>query len=150
MKEIHLNVGEVLYPIGSNIQRNLSTINLVTDTLQKTIGNNNRIVLCCMGSSGAIIAGIAASKMSNVAILHIKKEGETSHSNHKSFEFISDDYIVIIDDFMSSGATIQRIYSFLEEMNKQVNCIALAGAKSCEGLIKDINPDLFIYTDTLI
>ena len=50
---------------------------------------------------------------------------------------------------MSTGTTVGRIHSFLKEAKVKVNCIALAGAKSCTGLIKDINPDLFIYTHTL-
>lgn len=149
MKEIHLDVKEVLYPITCNIQQSLPTINLVTDTLKKSANNKGRMVLCCMGSSGAIMAGIAASKISNVVILHVKKEGEHAHNTHKSFAFVSDDYIVIIDDFMSTGTTVRRIYSFLEEEEIKVNCIALAGAQSCTSLIKEINPELFIYTNTL-
>ena len=147
MHKIHLDTHESLYPTGYNIQLNLPTINLLIDTIKKSVNTENRIILCCMGSSGAIIAGIAASRMSNVIILHVKKEGESSHTNHIYFEFISDDYIIIIDDFVVSGATISKIYSFLKEGKIKVNCIALAGGCSAKSLIKEIDPDLFIYSN---
>ena len=91
MKTINLNLdeGELTYPIGNYIQKNLPIIKALSNAI-KELNIQSRIVLCCMGSSGAIIAAIVSSEIPNSTIYHIKKDGEHAHSSNY-IEFLSND-----------------------------------------------------------
>ena len=105
----------------------------------------SRIVLCCMGSSGALIAGIVCSIIPNTIVYHIKKEGENAHSsNYFSFDF--EDYLIIIDDFVSSGDTLRKIKAGIKRISSSltINCIAIGGSIGSYSSIEEINPDILI------
>lgn len=93
------------YPVGECIIRNIPTIKIYTEIIKKE-SNGQRINLYCAGSSGAIIAAIIATELSDVEICHVKKEGENSHSPSCPY---SRGYNVIVDDFVSTGRTIDYI-----------------------------------------
>jgi len=120
MKTYHIiNTPELPYPIARNLTKGLPIIKKMLLVLYKFIKKNysdkNRIVFFCRGSSGAIIAGLAADyfmhKGYEVFINHIKKEGEKSH--HGAVTIYGSDLAgaitVIIDDFISSGETVINI-----------------------------------------
>lgn len=102
------------YPVG----RNMSKVIKYVDHILLTFKENNIdldqekmfINLWCRGSSGAIIAGIFASKFirATVRIIHIKKQGEKSHQSYH--HDICDGCDIVIDDFMDTGSTIFRIW----------------------------------------
>lgn len=109
------------YPVGSNMN---GAINYVKEVFRVSIKNklsfleaNTPINLWCRGSSGAILAALFCSIVTpfnpNVLIIHIKKKGESSHTNyvrrHKKATNI------IIDDFMDSGDTIRQIVIGMQE-----------------------------------
>jgi adenine/guanine phosphoribosyltransferase-like PRPP-binding protein len=144
---LDLNEGELTYPIGSYIQKNLPIIKALANAI-RNLNIQQRIIFCCMGSSGAIIAAIVASEIPNSTIYHIKKDGESAHSSNY-IELFPDDYIILIDDFISSGATMHRTVDKLTSLNSEVhiNCIALGGSVRSDTIVRDINPDILILNE---
>lgn len=105
------------YPVGRNMSKTIVIVQEMCDKLTMLYKENTYIQLVVRGSSGAIIGGLVASILNHrnmVTITHIKKEGESSHS---SGIYDLKDYcpIVIIDDLISSGATVNEIYKALNE-----------------------------------
>jgi orotate phosphoribosyltransferase len=116
------------YPVGVTIQYNKPIINAIANAIKEQLPKKyKRVVLCCRGSSGALMASIAAFKIPRSVIFHFKKEGESSHSTN-GYSFLKDDYIVIIDDFMCTGNTLIEICKELKDCRvSKVDCIALGG-----------------------
>lgn len=106
--------GTLDYPIG----KIMSQVNKYINDILLTFEKNNidldkegfSINLWCRGSSGAILAGIFASKFirATVRIIHIKKQGEKSHQSYH--HDICNGCDIVIDDFMDTGSTIFRIW----------------------------------------
>lgn len=76
------------------------------------------INLFCTGSSGLITASIFAGYamenyshvFSEIRIIDIKKHGERAHGESFSYFYITENnFNIIIDDFISSGATLRRL-----------------------------------------
>lgn len=108
----------ISYPIGIDMKGTLNYIAQAAMEFQKIYGSRPYTTnLFCRGSSGAILAGLFTSHFpdSNMRIVHIKKEGEWSHSGCVSCGFESQAINVIIDDFISSGETIRDIYHKAKE-----------------------------------
>lgn len=131
--KIDLRLTSMFYPVGVYINRNLKQINIMYELILETIENNglnNECYLICRGSSGAIIAGIIASKLGNCEILHIKKpeELDNSHSTNK-FRLLLNKTFIIIDDFITTGDTMNSIYQSLIETgfphNKQIDILCV-------------------------
>lgn len=123
------------YPVGSDIQ---AAKEMVKEwiCIFNTLGYSTdiKINLWCRGSSGAILAALFASMSSyNCIICHVKKEGEISHSDTPSM-YSSSRYTIInvvIDDFISSGATIREIVkniSFYELIPPTLDVLIATGA----------------------
>lgn len=114
----------ISYPVGIRMNETLRIIEEMASLIYKTFPYNERymgrrneyINLYVMGSSGAILAGILITLLKDytVTICHIKKEGEVSHggSNFSSHKRAIN---VILDDFIESGATVNKIYDELKE-----------------------------------
>lgn len=114
------------YPIAEHIQKNLSNINGMAKTIRSL--NQSNIVLCCRGSSGAMIAALIAQKLKKgtCKIVHFKKPGEISHSMYFGHCFLDDPYIIIIDDFAITGETINKIYEAIRKhTQKKIDCVCL-------------------------
>lgn len=119
MKSIHIKIDmiNVQYPVGEDMNNCITVIDNYISAFQKVICNNSLINLWCTGSSGAILATIFALKYDKPCkICHVKKNGESSHSSPMSVYHI-EGYNVVIDDFVSSGATIQRIINYMQNNN---------------------------------
>ena len=93
------------YPVGSHMSYNIPIIKKMVSIIKRKY-NDKPINLFCQGSSGAIVAAIICLYVSKCKIIHIKKDGEYSHSLSCPQH---DGYNIIVDDFISSGATVQRI-----------------------------------------
>lgn len=93
------------YPVGIHIQKNKPFINKYIRIIKKYFPDRT-ISLIVTGSSGAIIAGVIATKV-NCEIIYVKKEGEESHASHADLP--KNQIKIIVDDFVQTGATIQRI-----------------------------------------
>ena len=111
MNLMNINCGEVNYPIGINIAHNLPVIKNLAKAFNK-LKCKGKINVFCMGSSGAIMAAIFASIVKNVTIIHVKKDGEESHSGYNDVtRFVGNgETNIIIDDFILSGDTMNTMY----------------------------------------
>lgn len=109
MNVIYCDFHEMQYPVGEYMYYNNATIKQYVEIVKRHFGDNY-VMLHCMGSSGAIIAGIIAHYSDNIKINHIKKNGEISH-NPEPFKFRREIYNIIVDDFVATGNTIETIMS---------------------------------------
>lgn len=116
------DVRELSYPIGNNINQIIFYIKeVMTCIIDNEIFNNvHYINIWCTGSSGAILSALLAEKITtnypqiDVTIQHVKKKGEDSHNSGNIRHFANDVmYNIVIDDFVSSGDTLQRIQKHL-------------------------------------
>lgn len=117
---------DMFYPVGHNLVKNLPAIKQMGDEIGARY-HDNKIHLFCQGSSGAIIAGIVVANLTTIGIEaevnHVKKEGEWSHHSGAARigSFDDNSVCIIIDDFISSGETVNRIYAEYE------NCMKMSG-----------------------
>lgn len=120
------NAKSTHYPLGIKMSEDIVIINLLIQKFKcipHYYGKN--INIYCAGSSGAIMATILSMNVANCKILHIKKEGEQSHSQYSPLKPYTENYInVIIDDFIASGDTVNRIASHIPE---GVDCLIISG-----------------------
>lgn len=113
MKTLDLPIQRISYPVGENMDEATEYINEVAKILinNKYCPRTN-INIFCMGSSGTILSSLLYSKLitycNYITIIHIKKEGETSHSP-RIREFDKSRTNIIIDDFTETGSTLKRI-----------------------------------------
>jgi orotate phosphoribosyltransferase-like protein len=114
------------YPVGVNLDSNLSTIKKMSEAIEllqlEYYPNVHQIYLFGQGSSGAIIAGIVSSLIMertelNVYIYHISKDGESPHRSGTAPMIESGVMTVVIDDIVDTGATVQRITEKILERN---------------------------------
>lgn len=105
---------ELRYPVGRNLAQNFERIQTMADSLFAQLSDHEtkrRINFVCRGSSGAICAALVsqalAAKDISITVSHVKKEGESSHASAINLEKY--DVIVFIDDFVSSGATMNEM-----------------------------------------
>lgn len=115
-KIILKELGHVSYPIGVNMEELLVTVKNMADAIKELYPLHENIKngfnFFVRGSSGAIISGLICSYLSNypTTICHIKKENESSHCGSKFLSYHSKAVNIIIDDFISSGETVNKIY----------------------------------------
>lgn len=111
----------VLYPTGRYINNNFAYIREAAYTINKTFPTGN-IILVVKGCSGTILAGGVSYNLikfgREVTISILRESNVDSHGS--SFEGIpgrisKSTHIIILDDFVSSGETINFIY---EELKK--------------------------------
>jgi len=133
--------GETKYPVGSHIVYNLPIINDMANGILaiKNIyfAKKDGLILICRGSSGSIIAGIVANKLSteidDITIIHVKKEDEVAHDDgNLRYGIVKNQLTVIIDDFISTGNTVWKI---MDKTNQYIYkydilCVSGSGATS--------------------
>ena len=115
------------YPVGSNIMSAIRYIDLVYDILFPKI-TTDVVVIWVRGSSGAILGALLAAKIGEKAfIAHVKKQGESSHSDGNHF-YIPDGTKthIILDDFLSSGATVNEIYKAANKYTRKIDYLILS------------------------
>ena len=101
------------YPTGSHWRFNRKKADIMTRELIK-LYPKQEIQLAVMGSSGAMLASYIASSIGDRCyIIYIRKSNETSHDCR--YPTIGDYPIVILDDFIESGTTINTIYEEVQE-----------------------------------
>lgn len=113
----------ITYPVGSCPRSLKDGVNSYIQTFRRNfpVGNYN---LWCRGSSGAIIAGCFSILQTscNFMICHIKKDGESSHGN--STPDYNETYKnIVIDDFVSSGDTIDEIATKILELGLSLDIL---------------------------
>lgn len=141
----HIYLGsdkEIKYPTGENIQRNMPIILQMIDKIKKINRKRKILNLWCMGSSGAIIAGIISSQISNTVICHIKKNGEDSHTTTVPQYYYDDGINLIVDDFISTGSTINTIAKKMGEESIPIQGVCVSCSVNANDL--SFNPDFII------
>jgi len=126
------------YPVGNHLSYNMIYIEDMVDwiliLLQEFYSDETHVTLVGRGSSGAILAGIIAPKILSqtdyiVNIYIIKKDGEKSHYKNPP-ENISNSVVIVVDDFISSGETMNLIQLHLDKLlmyNKQIDIVCVSG-----------------------
>jgi len=115
---------DVDYPVGHYISKAYNYIEFASKIfLYENKDHEITINLWCMGSSGAILASLFSERMKQkqikCRICHVKKKGERSHSNY--FPSISTkDINIIIDDFITTGDTVNTIYKKFTDNNPRL------------------------------
>jgi hypothetical protein len=113
MKTHIINCSEVTYPVGLNMSSAMKFVKEVYKFIRDNDDFRGRdINLLCTGSSGSIIASLLFAELDQENVLSSL-----------------DDINVIIDDFSSSGETIERIYSKVKQYNSDIdiNYLILSG-----------------------
>lgn len=122
------------YPVGDNMPDALRLAKQMVAGIKKATKEDDIIVLIGRGSSGLILCTFIASLMPITKVIHIKKEGEQSHSTQstsvpnpqdKSIKYI------LVDDFASTGTTIKECIKWWEDMLpcfniKKINGLCIA------------------------
>ena len=122
---------QMSYPVGQTFGiRFYQNIISMTNALQGIYNKNDSLVFACTGSSGAIIASAVCTKLfsmgyTDLKIYYIQKKGETSHLPHIICWDQERQKIIIIDDFLSSGATVDRILNDLKQWHSMERCDTL-------------------------
>lgn len=124
---------EISYPIGSHIDEAITYINKVYATIiLNELFKNRDINLWCRGSSGAILAGLLASRLLttktfySVQVIHVKKPNENAHGSDLTY-VIEDGCNIIIDDFSYTGDTIIYITKAMKSLGiRYIDAIILS------------------------
>lgn len=145
MKKIPIKSGEVIYPVGCETVESLKTIKEMAEKLKEVLPKNKKISFCCRGSSGAIISGVLLAYLSDyqIKIIHIKKDGESSHGS-SLFYLESSSYNVIIDDFSNTGTTLNAIYHKMVSYHCNVDCVCVSRIDKHVLSFLEFNPDVII------
>lgn len=124
---------EISYPIGSHIDEAIIYINKVYATIiLNELFKNRDINLWCRGSSGAILAGLLASRLlttktfHSVQVIHVKKPNENAHGSDLTY-VIEGGCNIIIDDFSYTGDTIIHITKAMKSLGiRYIDAIILS------------------------
>jgi pyrimidine operon attenuation protein/uracil phosphoribosyltransferase len=137
VKMINHSADKLTYPVGDYIGNNIKLINLMVKSfIELEKFHKRHINIICRGSSGAIIASFFANaiaesgKYGEFKIIHIKKEGEASHTHGVPKLLKGRAINVIVDDFTCSGKTIRTIYEMLNKGRKtklKIHGLCLSG-----------------------
>ena len=112
------------YPVGPNIKVNLPIINNMYRYIKEKFPEGT-ITIWCRGSSGAIIAGIISSKLKGRArVAYVSKPNEKRHDK-VSAHMYSTGYNIIVDDFVCTGETINKIIN--ESTITQFDLLIISG-----------------------
>lgn len=111
------------YPTGEKFNDNFDYIREAAKILHNIIDEGKDITLVCRGTSGCIIAGAVGyilQKRGRKVTIVISRKSENTHGNNMAgyHRILKDAVPVVIDDFVSSGNTINEI---LIDLDKCVN-----------------------------
>jgi len=115
------NLTEMDYPVHANLRENVERIKLMGKLIFKKVSIDKNLILYCTGTSGIIVATQLYNYLSkkgykSVNIVYITKPKENRHGNKISpyIPSLPSHYNIIVDDFVSTGTTVNRIFN---EMN---------------------------------
>lgn len=141
---------ELTYPVGPHISTNMSSIKVMASEVIK-FAAGRPITLWVGGSSGALIGGIIAHEIAmditnkGIRVNYVYKENEHSHHSGCGDFSLKDSVDIIVDDFVVTGRTINRIMSFMKKVNTRPDCLCVGDACTARGLKKlDYLPKVII------
>jgi adenine/guanine phosphoribosyltransferase-like PRPP-binding protein len=130
------------YPVGDRFARNIPYMDALADEVIKFYKDKEEVpLLVVRGSSGILIGGFIAHKFNTVTSKEVGVCVLRKTDNHHStgdFEYrISNAHdngtpLVIVDDLISSGRTMQAIYDKMSEAasNITIDAIFVTGSDS--------------------
>jgi len=100
----------ISYPVGENIIGWNKVTKEYARIIKELVTIDDNITLIVAGSSGAMLSTMVYLHLKNykVYIVHVKKDGENSHSNSKP-SFPRPSACFIIDDQIDTGNTVNRL-----------------------------------------
>lgn len=124
---IKTEIEQLIYPVGNYINENKPLILKLIEEFKKIEEFNGvPLNLICRGSSGAIVAAMFAMVLENdCTIVHVKKDGEKSHSEKTPLNPMGKN--IIVDDFICTGETIIEIYNSFKDDKMLIDCICVTG-----------------------
>lgn len=104
------------YPVGNNMKSAFFYAEEAAKKFREIYPPGNYVNVFCRGSSGAILASLFYAMLPDyeITIVHIKKDGESSHGDKVSTRFNSYHINVIIDDIIATGETMREIWNAIE------------------------------------
>ena len=140
------NADTFIYPVGKHINLAILFIDSMLPHLLKEIGDKH-INLFVRGSSGAILGALLAKSVKNpTTIYYIKKDGEDRHGGDPGlFTEIKDGVNIILDDFISSGNTINSIYKKISPIISKIDGVIVIDGPFSEWCL-DFKPN-FVISD---
>ena len=114
----------IFYP--ENFPRTIEKSLAAAKALKEEFGYDT-IAFC--GMSGAAIAFILAYEL-ELPLLCVRKKGESSHFSSLNVNKVLEGNVdtkkyLIVDDFISSGATVRYIMESIHQENSSADCVAL-------------------------
>lgn len=131
-------IGTIDYPFGGAFHHNRNLTNKLVDTFLQVkneyLKYKHRILIFCQGNSGSVVSTIFASRLTDEGyeprIIYVRKRGESRHGG-LSFTPAAGDLYVIVDDFVSSGDTVNSIYKdiqgYLPSTHKHIDALCVTG-----------------------
>lgn len=124
---------KIPYPIGCNMAQTLHVIKHMAETFRKVYPEpeKNSFAFLMRGASGNVTAGILASFLPeyHIQLYPVRKPHESSHCGRGPLLPDRDATVVIVDDFMASGETINAIKE--QYLNYKVDTLILSGDVAC-------------------
>lgn len=124
-KDIHYS-----YPVHKDLKSLRDSTKILATTIDELYPGKVPLIYC-RGTSGILIATNLAIHFPTSRIFLIRKPGESTHSDsevYKQYIHGRDSVSIIVDDQVSSGDTMQAIYSDLyrSSLHKFVELISIA------------------------
>ena len=119
---------KIKYPVGYYIEDAINFVNNVTQVIMEMAKKKQfplkDIDIWVRGSSGAILGGLLCQRLlaigyENLSVIHIKKDGEESHT--EDIFVTNGKYNIIIDDFVASGETMNEIVKLAGKYVKYID-----------------------------
>lgn len=120
----------VIYPFGIHWQHSYiqQSAKAIFDTYKEDIEKGTSITFVARGTSGAMVAGAMLNELHNinptteVSILIVRKEEDDAHCpSLRGISEVGTTRFIVVDDFISTGETIEAIIQELDEYFKMIS-----------------------------
>lgn len=125
---------EIPYPIGCDMAQTLHVIKHMAETFRKAYPEPEKKTFAFLmrGASGNVTAGILASFLPeyHIRLYPVRKPHERSHCGQVALLPDTDATVVIVDDFMCTGETINAIKE--QYPSYEIDALILSGFVACK------------------
>jgi adenine/guanine phosphoribosyltransferase-like PRPP-binding protein len=118
----------VAYPAGSDIKQTMHIVKKMAEVFKKIYDpEEDKIAILMRGSSGCVMASLLATYIQDYdfELIPVRKPGEDAHTSGQVIHVTYGSKVVIIDDFISSGQTMNAIYSLYD--NYEIDSVFVSG-----------------------